>query len=257
MQNKIKFRCYNVGVIIIMIFAVSCIPVKQLNYFNDISELEEPEINPRTQKLIMPFDELYIKVLSIDPQTSLIFNSSDEMRNGYGNGILGYLVDEAGNINFPFVGNIKVGSLTTSQASEKIQKALSEYVSPNTSIIVKYIDNRVTVMGEVQRQGIFPFTQDKLTIYEALSLGGGLTQYGDHGKIILIRNKSDKIMHYRLNLSDSKIAGKDYYYIQPNDVIVVEPLKAKSYSYSNITYTTILASITTLIAVLLFTGYKF
>jgi polysaccharide biosynthesis/export protein len=251
-----KFSFYKVLVIYIMIF-VSCVPVKQLSYFNDINEIDEPEVNPRTQKLIMPFDKLYIKVISIDSQTSLIFNSSTEMMyGGVGLGVIGYLVDEAGNINFPFVGNINVVSLTTAQAAEKIQKALSDYVS-NTTVIVKYIDSQVTVVGEVQRQGVFPFTQDKLNIYEALGLGGGITRYGDRKNIILIRNEGDKIMHYRLNLSDSKIASKDYYYVLPNDVIVVEPLKAISSSYSNITFTTVLTSITTLIAVLLFTGVKF
>ena len=253
-----KFIFFKAGVILILISTVSCVPTKQLSYFNDINEIEEPGINPRTQKAIMPFDKLYIKVISIDPQTTLIFNSTDEMRNSAygGSSIIGYLVDEKGNINFPFVGSINVGSLTTSQAAEKIQKAMSDYVS-NTSIIVKYIDSQVTVMGEVQRQGVFPFTQDKLNIYEALSLGGGLTRYGDRKNIILIRNEGDKVMHYRLNLSDSKIASKDFYYILPNDVIVVEPLKAISTSYSNITFTTVLSSITTLIAVLLFTGVKF
>jgi len=237
---------------------VSCVPTKQLSYFNDINELDEPGINPRMQKLIMPFDKLYIKVLSIDLQTSQIFNSTDEMRtSSYGNtGILGYLVDEKGNINFPFVGDINVGYMTTSQAGIKIQKALSDYVS-NTSVSVKYIDNQVTIMGEVNRQGVFSFTQDKLNVYEALGLGGGLTRYGDRKNIILIRLEDEKVMHYKLNLSDSKIATKDYYYILPNDVIVVEPLKAVSTSYSNITYTTILSSITTLIAILLFTGVKF
>jgi len=240
-----------------MIFAVSCVPAKKLSYFNDINDIEEPGVNPRTQKLIMPFDKLYIKVISIDQTTNLIFNSTVEMMyGGSSNGVIGYLVDEAGNINFPFVGNINVGSLTTTKAAEKIQKALSDYVS-NTTVIVKYIDSQVTVIGEVQRQGVFPFTQDKLNIYEALGLGGGLTRYGDRKNIILIRNEGDKIMHYRLNLSDSKIAGKNYYYILPNDVIVVEPLKAISSSYSNITFTTVLTSITTLIAVLLFTGVKF
>jgi polysaccharide export outer membrane protein len=111
-------------------------------------------------------------------------------------------------------------------------------------------------MGEVVRQGVFPFTQDKLNIYEALGLGGGLTRYGDREKVILIRNEGGTIRHYRLNLSDSKIAGKDYYYILPNDVIIVEPLKTISTSYQNITYTTILSSITTLIAVLLFTNVR-
>jgi polysaccharide export outer membrane protein len=247
-----KFSFYKAGILFIMIFAISCVPVKQLSYFNDINELEEPGVNPRMQKLIMPFDKLYIKVLSIDPQTSLIFNASEQMMYGTAMSVIGYLVDEAGNINFPFVGNINVGSLTTAQASERIQKAMSDYVS-NTSITVKYVDNQVTVIGEVERQGVFPFSQDKLNIYEALGLGGGLTRYGDRKNIILIRNEGDKIMHYRLNLSDSKIAGKDYYYILPNDVIVVEPLKAVSSSYSNITFSTILTSITTLIAVLLFT----
>jgi polysaccharide biosynthesis/export protein len=256
MPTKFKLSFFKTAGIGIIIFITSCVPLKQLSYFNDLDELEEPGVNPRTQKLIMPFDRLYIKVISIEPTTSQIFNATEEMRSGASNGVLGYLVDEAGNVNFPFVGNINVVSLTTAQASEKIQKALSDYVS-NTSVTVKYIDNQITVMGEVQRQGVFPFIQDKLNIYEALGLGGGLTQYGDRKKIILIRNDGSKIMHYRLDLSDSKITGKDYYYVLPNDVIVVEPLKAVSSSYTNITYTTILSSITTLIAILLFTNVKF
>jgi len=251
-----RVKYYKAIVISILVFTASCVPISQLSYFNDLNELKEPEVNPRTQKLIMPFDRLYIKVISIDAQTNQIFGAAEEMRSGMTNGILGYLVDEAGNINFPFVGNINVVSLTTAKAAEKIQKALDDYVS-KTSVTVKYIDNQVTIMGEVLHQGVFSFIQDKLNVYEALGLGGGLTQYGDRKKIILIRNEGAKIMHYRLDLSDSKIAAKDYYYILPNDVIVVEPLKALSSSYQNITYTTILSSITTLIAVLLFTNVKF
>jgi len=256
MVKILRISFQKIAVIMLLIFAVSCVPVKQLNYFNDLSDLEEPGVNPRVQKRIMPFDKLYIKVISIDPVTSQIFNATEEMRTGGATGILGYLVDESGNINFPFVGNINVLSLTTTQASEKIQKAMNDYV-PRTSITVKYIDNQVTVMGEVVRQGVYPFTQDKLNIYEALGLGGGLTRYGDREKLILIRNEGGTIRHYRLNLSDSKIAAKDFYYILPNDVIIVEPLKTISTSYQNITYTTILSSITTLIAVLLFTNVKF
>ncbi|MGI6306843.1 MAG: polysaccharide biosynthesis/export family protein [Bacteroidales bacterium] len=224
-----------------------------------MEDLARPIVNPRTQKLIKPFDKLYVRVLSIDPQTNQIFNSADELRMGsYGStaGLIGYLVDEDGNISFPFVGKINVMDLTTADAADKIQKALSDYV-PQTSIIVKYVDNQVTVMGEVQRQGIYSFSQDKLNIYEAIGLGGGITRYGDRKKVILIRNEEGKVLHYALNLSDSKIANKSYYYVMPNDVIVVEPLKAISTSYSNITYTTILSTISTAIAVLLFAGLRF
>jgi polysaccharide export outer membrane protein len=254
-----KLNLYTAGAIVLMVIAVSCVPVEKVSYFNDINEIEEPIANPRTQKVIMPFDRLYIKVISIDMPTNLIFNSTDEMRfvgGGTSTGLLGYLVDEEGNVNFPFVGNINVTSLTTAQASGKIQKALSDYVS-NTSVTVKFVDNQVTIMGEVNRQGVFPFIQDKLNIYEAIGLGGGITRYGDRKSVIVIRNVEDKIIHYRLNLSDSKIASKDYYYVLPNDVVIVEPLKDISTSYQNITYTTILASISTALAVLLFMGLGF
>jgi len=257
MQKNLNLFFKSIAVLA-MISAVSCVPVRKLSYFNDINELEEPGINPRVQKIIMPFDKLDIRVLSIDLQTSQIFNSDIEMRSGStgAQGVIGYLVDEKGNVNFPFVGDINVLGLTTSQAASKIQKALSDYIS-NISVIVKYVDNQVTILGEVLNQGVYNFIQDKLNIYEALGLGGGITRYGNRKNIILIRHEGEKVMHYKLNLSDSKIATKDYYFILPNDVIVVEPLKAISSSYANITYTTILSSITTLIAILLFTGVTF
>jgi len=154
MTNKLRYYYKCALIILLMIFTISCVPTKQLSYFNDLDELNEPGVNPRTQKLIMPFDKLYIKVISIDPQTSQIFNATEEMRSGVNNGIIGYLIDEKGNVDFPFVGNINVASLTTAQAAEKIQKALSDYV-PNTSVTVKYVDNQVTVLGEVKQQGVF------------------------------------------------------------------------------------------------------
>lgn len=231
----------------------SCVPVKKLSYFNNIERLQGSTVNPRTQKLIVPFDKLYIKVLSTDAQTREIFSVNEEMRMDNAGSVIGYIVDESGNINFPFVGNINVANLTIAQAAEKITLALNDYVA-EVSVLVKYIDNQITVMGEVQRQGVYNFSQDKISIYEAIGLGGGITRYGDRRNIILTRNIGEKIVHYRLNLNDSRITSKEYYYVQPNDIIIVEPLNAISSSYSNITYTTILSSITTLIAILLFTG---
>lgn len=203
----------------------------------------------------MPFDRLYIRILSIDPQIRQIFDIPEEARySASSTSIIGYLVDEAGDINFPFTGKINVVGLTTSDAGAKIQSALNEYV-PNTSILVNFIDNRISVMGEVQQQGVYSFSQDKLNIYEALALGGGITRYGNRKNVVLIRQEGEKIMHYRLNLADSRIATREVYYVLPNDVVVVEPLKSISSSYQNITYQTILSSVTTLIAGLLFLGY--
>ncbi len=241
-------------VVLLMVFASSCVPVNLLSYFNDIEELEKPVSNPKTQKTILPFDRLYIRILSIDPQTRAIFDLPEEARYSSSvNSILGYLVDEGGNIEFPFVGKINVGSLTLAEAGVKIEEALGEYVA-NTTILVKFIDNQVSILGEVQNQGVYAFSQDKLNIYEALALGGGLTRYGNRKSIILVRQEGDRIMQHKLNLSDSKIASKEFYYILPNDVLVVEPLRSISSSYSNITFTTLLAAVTTMIGVLVFAG---
>lgn len=254
-MKKITSSAGKLGIVIFLLaLASSCVPVRQLSYFNDIDELERPVANPKTQKTILPFDRLYIRILSIDPQTRAIFDLPEEARYSSSvNSILGYLVDETGSIEFPFVGKINVGSLTLEQASAKIEQALGEYVA-NTTILVKFIDNQVSILGEVQDQGVYAFSQDKLNIYEALALGGGLTRYGNRKNIILIRQEGDRIMHHKLNLSDSKIASKDYYYVLPNDVIVVEPLRSVSSSYSNITFTTLLSAVTTMIGVLVFAG---
>lgn len=236
--------------LVLMIAINSCVPTSQLKYFNDIDALQKALVNPKLQKNIMPFDRLYIRVLSIDPQTRQIFDTPDEVRySSAASSVLGYLVDEAGNIDYPFIGKVNVGSLSLADAGTKIQTALNEYV-PNTTVIVKFIDNQISVLGEVQNQGVFTFSQDKLNIYEALALGGGLTRYGDRKNVILIRQEGEKIMHHRLNLSDSKITSNDLYYVLPNDVIVVEPLKSISTSYPNVTYQSILSSVTTLVAIL-------
>ncbi len=247
-KHFINFKKWGI-VIFILIMTISCVPTKKLRYFNDIDDLEEPVANPKVQKIIMPFDRLYIRVLSIDPATSQIFNFTEDTRYDLSGSIVGYLVNDRGDINFPFVGDINVANLTTSQAAEKIQKSLNEYV-PNTSIIVKLVDNKVSVLGEVNDQGSFSFSQEKLNIYEALALGGGLTRYGNRKSIILLRQEGDKIMHHKLDLSDSKIAEKDFFYILPNDVIIVEPLKSVSTSYQNNTISTFLSAVTTLITVL-------
>ncbi len=251
MQKRVNWIINILCLIILIVSAISCVPISKLSYFNDINEMQEPIVNPKVQKLIMPFDRLYIKVYSIDEKTNLLFNSNDNAGSSTSStSTLGFLVDESGNINYPFVGKINVGGLSISQANQKVSEALSEYVS-NASVVVRFIDNNVTVMGQVQNQGTYPFTKDKLTIYEALALGGGISQFGNRKNVILVRQEGDKIMHYKLDLSDSRIAAKDYYYIVSNDIIIVEPLKNLSTNYSNNTYSLILSSVSTILSILI------
>jgi polysaccharide biosynthesis/export protein len=249
MKKKVKFDSQIIFLFLIMVFIMSCVPIEKLSYLNDINELQEPVVNPKEQKLIMPFDKLYIKVYSIDEKTNLLLNSNENMSSTASTSMIGYSVDETGDIYYPLVGKIKLGGLSTTQASLKITETLNESVSVS-SVIVRFIDNNITLIGQVQNPGVYPFTQDKLNIYEALALGGGISNYGNRKNVVLIRQEGDKIMHHKLDLSDSRIAGKDYYYIQANDVIVVEPMRNLSTSYGNNTYSLILSSISALSTIL-------
>ena len=255
-MHKLPGLCTKViFLLFILTISGSCVSVKKLSYFNDINEVSEPTINPRGPTLIRPFDRLYVQVLSIDEKTNLLFKSNEFGGGNSSASMMGYLVDEAGDIYYPIIGKIAVAGLTTVEASIKVEKALGEYV-PNASVIIKLIDNSVTVMGEVQRQGVYSFNKDKLNIYEAIALGGGLTKYGNRKNVILIRQEGGKLVHHVLDLSSSAISGKDYFYILSNDVVVVEPMKNLSYTYGNNTYSLILSSISAIITILLFTGIK-
>jgi polysaccharide export outer membrane protein len=234
------------SVVVLMIFlTTSCVSFNKIRYFTDIDNIEGPVVNPHEQKLIMPFDNLYIKVLSIDEQQNRLFDVNQG--NAGLNVMISYLVDKDGNIDFPFVGSLNVAGMTINQASTRIQVALSDYVS-KTSVVVRFVENKVTIMGQVERQGTFAFTQDKLNIYEAISLGGGISQHGDRRNVVLIRQEGDKIVQRKINLTDSRIVSKDYYYILPNDVLVIEPMKSIIWSYNNSTFSTLLTAITSLVA---------
>lgn len=246
MIKELKYNVLFTNLFFILLLAISCVPVSKLQYISDIDKLQEPLVNPREQKLIFPFDKLDIKVFSIDEKTNQLFNSSTQTDVSSSSGGAGYIVDEAGNINYIFVGKINVKGLTPEQAGLKLGKALSEYVS-KANVSVNFIDSKVTILGEVGSPGMHPFSQDKLNIYEALALGGGISPYGDRKNVILIHQDGDKIFHHKLNLSDSRIAGSNNYYIQSNDIIVVEPMKSKAwYSFNNQNFTFFMGTISTI-----------
>jgi polysaccharide export outer membrane protein len=246
MKRKINLGSVGLTIILLLALASSCVSVKTLKYFNDIDQLQEPVANPGPQRQIRPLDRIYIRVYSIDEKTNQLFNSSENIPMNSSSNIISYLVDESGNIDYPFIGKINIAGLTTDKAGVKLGSALSEYVT-NAAVVVKFIENSITVLGQVTIQGIHSYNQDKLNIYEALALGGGINQYGNRKSVILIRKEGGKIVHHKLDLSNSLIAGREDYYVQNNDIIIVEPIRSSSwFNFNSSTFTIFL---TTMIAI--------
>ncbi|MCB9014415.1 MAG: polysaccharide biosynthesis/export family protein [Lentimicrobiaceae bacterium] len=252
MNNSIKSRSLLIFMLAMLTLG-SCVPQEKLKYVQDeTTTILKSEYNhARPIKRIQPFDNLYIKVLSIEEATARIFSNESNLTGGLNINLISYTVNEQGNIDFPFVGEINVNNLTLKEAKEKIEKELSQYLS-NTSITIKFVNSNITVLGEVKNQGEFPFFKDQLNIFQAIGFAGGITDYGDKSKITLVREKNGIIQYYSVDLTDKNIVETDFFYLQPNDIVIVEPIKTKFRNLRTFTYSTLLATATTLVTILYF-----
>ncbi len=242
-----------------MLFAASfllfsCVPQEKLKFVQDetTTQLKSAYNHVRPIKRIQPFDNLYIKVLSIDAETARIFSNETALNGpGFDINLISYTVNENGKIDFPFVGEINVNNKTLKEAKEIIEKELSQYLS-NTSIQIKFVNSNITVLGEVRAQGEFPYFKEQINIFQALGFAGGVTDFGDKSKVTLIREYGDQIKYHSIDLTDKKVIETEYFYLQPNDIVIVEPINTKFRNLRTFTYSTFLASITTLVTILYF-----
>ena len=238
----------------IVLLLASCVPQSKLKYVQDetTTQLKEEYLFNRPEKRIKPFDNLYINVLSMDEQTARIFsNQSSNTSGGINLDLLSYTVSEKGSIDFPFIGEINLNNLTLLEAKAKVEKEISQYLS-NTAITMKFVNSNITVLGEVRNQGEFPYFKEQLNIFQALGYAGGVTDYGDKSKVTLIREYKNLVKYHNLDLTDKSIIESNLYYLQPGDVVIVEPIKTKFRNLRTFTYSTFLATTTTLITILYF-----
>ena len=214
-------------------FLASCSAPKEVLYLQDIASIKEENIDKNYEVIIHKDDLLAILVNSKDPELALPFNmpvvtyqigaqTTAQQR------LLGYLVDQNGDIDFPILGKIHVEGLTRMQVTELIkQKLMSEDLIKDPIVTVQFLNFKVSVMGEVTRPGTFDISGDRITLLEALSMAGDLTIYGRRDRVAVIREKDGKrrILYHDLRSSD--IFQSPCYYLQQNDIVYVEPNKAR------------------------------
>jgi polysaccharide export outer membrane protein len=209
-----------------MILFASCTPTRKLKYVLNTGDdvYKNQYINDRTEKTIQPYDYLYIKIFSLDEKTNSIFNGPNDY--AYQTELLSYTVDGTGSINVPFIGGINVKDLTINEAKDKIEKSLGIYLR-DISVIVRFVSNKITILGEVNQPGQYSFFDEKITVFQALGFASGINTYGDKTDITLIREKDDVINYQYLDLTKKNIAESDFYYLLPNDIIIINPVNAK------------------------------
>ena len=219
-------------------FLASCGSVKNVAYLQNSDEVDFTQSDFLYDARIMPKDVLTITVNTVNPEAAAPFNLTvptsfnQQTRNTYSQPILQtYLVDNQGFIDYPVLGRLEVGGLTKSMCEKMLHDKIKPYLNEteNPVVTVRMSNYKISVIGEVNRPGMFNVSNEKITILEALAQAGDLSIYGVRDRVKLIREdaKGRKEIH-TINLNDAEIINSPYYYLQQNDVVYVEPNKVKA-----------------------------
>ena len=176
--------------------------------------------------IIQKNDILHIKISSLNPEASSSFNTnvpgnSDDL-------VAGHLVSTDGTIQLPFLGLIQAEGKTKDQLREIIiQRILELKLLKDPVVVVRFMNFRVTVLGEVNHPSVVNVPNEKITLLEAIGLAGDITIYGKKDNVLVIREENNKRITQRINLNSNEIFTSPYYYLKSGDIVYVEPSKAR------------------------------
>ena len=191
------------------------------------------------EPILQKNDILSISVSSLNPEAAEIFNVSNliatqsSSSEGKTTQASGYLIDQEGFIRFPILGRLKAAGMTKKELREKITQELTGRKLLLEPIVdVRYLNYKVSVLGEVGNPSVLTIPNEKVTLLEALGLAGDLTIYAKRDNVLLIREKDGIKRTHRIDLTTDELLTSPYYYLQSNDIIYVQPNKSKVASTS-------------------------
>ncbi|WP_075589777.1 polysaccharide biosynthesis/export family protein [Labilibacter marinus] len=238
----------------IALLLFSCVPQKDVVYLqgSDLSVAENIYENVKTENKIKIFDQVYIQVSSFD-DGKVNFMSNDQNRYGGGRSeadlaMVAFTVDKDGSVKLPIVGKTKIEGLTTEAAAEKIRSDLERYLN-TPSVRISFVNKSVTVLGTVNKPGRYFYASEYLSVFQALGLAGDIQEYGNRREVVIIRDKQDKVTYKTLNLTDVHLLAHEDLYVQPDDVLYVQPLKRRHWGFQSFPWALVLSSVTTVILV--------
>lgn len=215
--------------VVLALLVASCVSKKEMLYFNQ--SLPVPQDSFQWSEIyIQPNDILSVKITTDVPELALAYNIAPSQQNGAQGGnaqLQGYLVANDGTINIPILGVQQLKGLTLDQAEKQIQKALIEKgFLKNPVVICRLLNAKFTILGEVEAPGTYTFYENSLTLLQALGYSGDLTINGIR-KITIIRTENGKQTYGTVDLTKNDWFTSPYYFVKPNDVIIVDPNTAK------------------------------
>ena len=256
-----------VMLMIVVSSLTSCVSQKKMLYFqnetllNDSTQTSiEYENERHFDYKVQPGDILYIRIASLDEKFATYFNSSNGNNvgssggNGAGNANMyfnGYNVDAEGNIELPIIGKVQVKDDIIADIQEKIQSSMNEYLK-ETVVYVKLGTFNLTILGEVAKPGQYQVYQQDINIFQAMALAGNATDFANKSNIKIIHQTPKGSQIVKININDADVLSSPHFYLKPNDIIYVEPLKLKQYGFTSFPYGTIFSAISLIITCITF-----
>lgn len=241
---------------LITILFSSCVPQKKMLYMQVKNEADTLSLfynDKNIEYRIQPGDNLYVKVVSLDQQTTILLNpngaTGSYLNNDASIYLNSYTVNEKGYLDFPLTGEILVKNLSVDEIKGKVNEKLKIYLKEFV-VIVKMVNFNLTLLGEVNRPGQYKIYQTSINLFEAVSMAGDLSDFANREKVAVIRQTKTGSKVIYLDLTKRNILSSDYFYLKPNDIVYVTPVKGKQFTFAQFPYGVVFGFISTTILML-------
>ena len=221
-----------IGIIVLAIALSSCNSYEKLTYLQDLEETRGNDIFEKNKPgyQIQAGDLLYVQIITENQEINQLFNpfiSQTSMQNLRPESMFytSYLVNDSGYIEMPLLERIFVSGLNIDQVQDSVKQKAYRFLK-NPQVIAKLANFKFTVLGEVKSPGVKQVTANQVNIMEALAYGGDISYNGNRKTILLLRQSDKGTRSYRIDLTKGDIINSELYYIMPNDIIYVEPVKS-------------------------------
>lgn len=257
-------RLKNILTLLVILLITGCAS-RNLTYFSDIESNSDysVKIEDNSELKIQPFDRIKIIVNSPSPESNLLFNGGILTENiesinvpiNRGIDSNNFLVNKEGVIEFPVIGEIKLGGMTFEKAREEMKFHLKAHIK-DPSVNMFITNFKISVLGEVKNPSNFTIDSERINVFEAIGLAGDLTPYGKRENVLLLRERNGIRNIYRINLNEKKVLNSPYYYLEQNDIVYIEADKQKAKEAKNNTTTVTIISVAASILVAVIFNYQ-
>lgn len=239
-----------IAALLAVVFA-SCVPQKKMLYLKNAEmaaeNISKEYVNDRAiDYKLQPGDNLYIHVVNtIDERSAASING--DVRGYLSSDANIYLqtttIDKEGCVEMPLVGKVEVKNLTVDEAKNKLQTAINTYIN-GSMLVVKLASFNLTLLGEVSKPGMYKVYQSQINLFEAMSLAGNMTNFAKKSEVKIIRQTDNGSEIVTVDMGQADILSSPYYYLKPNDIVYVEPLRIKQWGFTTFPYSTVFSIVT-------------